>query len=478
MTTKKSDAKLTVPQIGEFIWIPDDKSVYERAKILEDHIVANDKSEKLVKVKTLGKVPEERTFQRSQCYDVDATHMLDLDDLIEMNSLHEAPLLDVLRRRWIKDNMYTYTGDFLVSINPYHLIEGQNDNPLKYLDLSQNMDKKKLLSPHVFAIANNALRAMVKTLLEEGEKVSQSIIVTGESGAGKTEASKQVMKFLTRSNTENVSFEGAEETAEQIMKVILDSNSIFEAFGNAKTVRNDNSSRFGKYIKLQYTADNQLWSAQTETFLLEKSRLVSVSKDDRNYHIFYQMIRGVDSDTKTRLGLKSVEIFKILTDGGSTVITTEQDDINEFEVVGKALPLMGCSPTEVTRIWEVLACCLHLGNIVCEAGPAPQHLVTLSSPSMPIEKITSLLGVTETSFVKALTSQSVKVGSEVHDKNLTAEETKNNINALIKWVYGALFNWIVSKVNTAHTAIATKQKKEVVKFIGILDVSMQYLCIT
>ena len=472
MATKRPESKSLTPQIGEFIWIPDEKSVFERAKILEDHIITNDKKDSHVKVKTMGKVPEERTLLRSQCYDVDATHMVDLDDLIEMNSLHEAPLLDVLRRRWIKDNMYTYTGDFLVSINPYHLIEGQNDNPLKYLDLSQNMDKKKVLSPHVFAIANNALRAMVKTVLEEGEKVSQSIIVTGESGAGKTEASKQVMKFLTRSNTENVSFEGAEETAEQIMTVILDSNSIFEAFGNAKTVRNDNSSRFGKYIRLQYTAANQLWSAQTETFLLEKSRLVSVSKDDRNYHIFYQMVRGLDSDTKTRLGLKSVDIFKILTDGGSTVITTEQDDINEFEVVGKALPLMGCTSTEITRIWEVLACCLHLGNIVCETGPAPAHLVTLSSPTLSIDEITKLFGVNEASFITALTSQAVKVGSEVHQKNLTAEETKNNINALIKWVYGALFNWIVSKVNTAHSAIATKQKKEVVKFIGILDVSV------
>ena len=340
-------------QFDGMIWVPDDVSVYEMAKIVEDHI--SDGKEQKVKVQLLGKNKVEKLLLRSLCYDVDVSHLVDLDDLIEMNSLHEAPLLDVLRRRWIKDNMYTYTGEFLVSINPYHIIEGQNENPLKYLDLSPQKEKKFLLPPHVFAIANNALREIVRTDLEIGDKINQSIIVTGESGAGKTEASKQVMKFLTCTNNENISFEGSEETAEQIMSVILDSNCVFEAFGNAKTVLNDNSSRFGKYIKLQYTADNRMWAAQTETFLLEKSRLVTVGKDGRNYHIFYQMVRGLDKETQKRLNITDINNFKILTEGGCTVLTNEDDDVVEFQSVLKALPLMGISIEESNRIWEVLS---------------------------------------------------------------------------------------------------------------------------
>jgi myosin-5 len=470
----------TSTPINELLWIPDDTSVYELAKIVQDHIYEGEQKEHMVLVETLNKKKVEKKLPRSVTYDVDKSHLVDLNDLIEMNSLHEGPLLDVLRRRWLKDNMYTYTGDFLVSINPYHQIANQNDNPLQYLDLSPKKDKSKLLNPHVFAIANNALREAVKKNdakanndddEEVERKISQSIIVTGESGAGKTEASKQVMNFLTLANKE-IFPSGGDAMADKIKNVILDSNVLFESFGNAKTVRNDNSSRFGKYIKLQYTEDNQLFAAHTETFLLEKSRLVSVGKDDRNYHIFYQLIRGIDNQTKTRLNLVNVDIFKILTDGGNTIITSEQDDINEFNSVLKALPEMGCTNDEITRMWELLACILHLGNINVNPASAEGQPVLLQSTSMPLEQMTNLLGVTLEGFIKAITVQivEVKMRNEKYDKILSVDETKNNILALIKWLYGALFNWLVSKVNSAHNSMVTNRKKEVVKFIGILDI--------
>ena len=454
---------------SELLWVPDENNVYELVKIIQDHVVEPDQKEEYVIVETIDNKRTEKKFPKSATYLVDKTHIAELPDLIEMNSLHEAPLLDTLRKRWSKDSMYTNTGEILVSINPYHNIPGLYENPLKYLDLSKT-NSAKSLPPHVYAIANNALRETIRTKFDDEDKVSQSIIVTGESGAGKTEASKHVMNFLTLANKETSPDNG--DAAEKIKNIILDSNSIFEAFGNAKTVRNDNSSRFGKYIKLLYTADNHLWAAHTETFLLEKSRIVSVGKDDRNYHIFYQLVRGLDENSKRKLKLNNVDSFKILTSGDCTTITTEQDDINEFQTVSKALVLMGCSNEEIEKLWELLACVLHLGNVTCTKSTDENTPCALDSPTMSMEEITNYFGVQLDGFTKVLSAQVVKVKhlDEKYEKLLSAEETVNNINALIKWIYGGIFNWLVTKVNSAHQVISTVEHKSVVKFIGILDI--------
>lgn len=451
----------------ESFWVPDDENVFEIGTVIHDRIVKEGSSEQYCQVLVQRETgPEKREYKRSLVYEVDKSHLEDLDDLIEMNSLHEAPLLDILRRRWLQDTMYTFTGEFLVSINPYKMLPGQNDNPLQFLDLTPKKKDAKV-TPHVFAVANFALREASKPVVED-EPASVSIIITGESGAGKTEASKQVLNFLTLANKH--SFPSDVVLADNVKNVIIDSNAIFEAFGNAKTVRNDNSSRFGKYIKLEYTADNQLWSAHTETFLLEKSRLVSVGTDDRNYHIFYQMVRGLDATSKAKLHLTRVEDYKILTSGGCTVITTEADDINEFTAVCKALVLMGCTPADIDHLWELLSCVLHLGNIT--VGPAETKKEQLQLASIALEELANILGVDIDGFVTALTMQKVNVKQtgEVYDKILSDEEIRNNIGALIKWVYGGVFNWIVAKVNNAYSTFNTSADKSVVKFIGVLDI--------
>lgn len=451
----------------ESVWVSDDENVFEIGTVIHDHIVKDGSTDKYCIVTVQRENgPEKREYKRSLVYEVDKTHLQDLDDLIEMNSLHEAPLLDILRRRWLQDTMYTFTGEFLVSINPYKTLVGQNDNPLQYLDLTPKKKDAKV-TPHVFAVSNFALREASKPVVED-EPASVSIIITGESGAGKTEASKQVLNFLTLAN--KASFPSDVELADSVKNVIIDSNAIFEAFGNAKTVRNDNSSRFGKYIKLEYTADNQLWSAHTETFLLEKSRLVSVGTDDRNYHIFYQMVRGLDVVSKGKLHLTRVEDFKILTSGGCTVITTEEEDITEFVAVCKALNLMGCTAADIDRLWELLSCVLHLGNII--VTPADTKKEQLQLTSIALEELANFLGVDIDGFVTALTMQKVNVKQtgEVYDKILSDEDIRNNIGALIKWVYGGVFNWIVAKVNSAYSTFSTSADKAVVKFIGVLDI--------
>jgi myosin heavy subunit len=336
-------------------------------------------------------------------------------------------------------------------------------------------------------------------------KKSQSIIVTGESGAGKTEASKLVMNFLTSVNQVSSS---SSSVAVVIKTIILESNAIFEAFGNAKTVRNDNSSRFGKYIKLQYTAENELWAAHTETFLLEKSRLVSVGKDDRNYHIFYQLIHGLrDTALRQKLKLTSVADFKILTSSGgvgaSAPLNVEseeelrQQEEREFAAVERALRDMNCCrEEEVAGLWSLLAAILHMGNIKTTDNPhhnhhhnnssdSSLHHVNVESPSLSLKDIAGLLGLSDQNqFLRALSTQHVKISSsslpsssqqqqtprEFFERRLSADDTRNNVLALIKWVYGGIFNWLVNRINSSSSSSSSSKSKTTVKFIGILDI--------
>ena len=291
-----------------------------------------------------------------------------------MNHLHEGPLLDTLRRRYEKNEIYTSTGDkILVSVNPYKLISGLYERPLRYLDLPENGESINSAAhrPHVYKVANGALNDMFQQTPSASDaeghaavggggsrtvalplsssssaaapvavgwrrrRVNQSVVVSGESGAGKTEASKHVMNFLVAADTEmrqdsdlTIRGESKEKNfGEGIKRVLIGSNLLFEAFGNAKTVRNDNSSRFGKYIKLQYNSENHLVSAYTETFLLEKSRLVNISLGERNYHIFYQMLIGIkDPALIAQLHLGPATQFKMLMDSSQNAHGSLEDE--------------------------------------------------------------------------------------------------------------------------------------------------------
>jgi myosin-5 len=287
--------------------------------------------------------------------------------------------------------------------------------------------------------------------------------VSGESGAGKTEASKQVMHFLIAANDfamarAEVSKGEAEDTGDRIRRVLTESSVILEAFGNAKTVRNDNSSRFGKYINLQYMADNQLVAAYTETFLLEKSRLVSVGRDERNYHVLYQLVRGLQSteaERAQRLGLRAVEDFKILTEGGCTLVGAgvgDEDDAAGFASLQRALEALGCSKEEKQGLWEVPACVLHLGNITFSALNNENERVELDLESFSFEEVANLLGVPEAQLRSRMAMQKVQAGNRdsVRTKILSLTDVQNNVMALVKYLYRSTFSWLVRKINYSH----------------------------
>lgn len=300
-----------------------------------------------------------------------------------------------------------------------------------------------------------------------------------------------MISFLIKVNQYITSDAGRSMTHQtiRIKDVILDSSVVFEAFGNAKTVRNDNSSRFGKYIKLQYTEDNGLISAVTETFLLEKSRLVSVGSNERNYHVFYQFLRGIDSfepELRNELFLATVESYKILTTGGNTLIRSVDDDIQEFQALYNALRNVGISHDDLHSLWQILAVILHLGNSTF-SDPVGEASATLEISSTTVDNVATLLGVPTSELLRCLTSQSVVIAkrSSVHAKILTASESMNNVLALIKWLYHRIFIWLLASINHCHGALVTASRTPV-KFVGILDIfgfeiletnSFEQLCI-
>ncbi|CAM9121267.1 unnamed protein product, partial [Ectocarpus fasciculatus] len=278
----------------------------------------------------------------------------------------------------------------------------------------------------------------------------------------------------------------------RIRDVLVDTNIVLEAFGNAKTVRNDNSSRFGKYTKLQYTADDKLSSAHTQTFLLEKSRLTAVGAKERNYHVLYQVAKGTDSSLdKEGLRLSSVNDFRILISGACTVAGKQDNDVELFTELCDALRTLGANDVEMTRLWELLAAILHMGNIRVQGSDGA---CGIESPSMPLEGVAALLGCSEDDITRSLLYHVVKVSSRasVSMKQLTPDETANNILALMKWLYNGIFTWLVSKLNAAY-ALNDKAGNSgagavgaVTKFIGILDIfgfetlltnSFEQLCI-
>ena len=371
------------------LWIPSKEEVWELG-------VITSLSDDSVTVQTLleGKAV---TLKKTDTHLLDESHLDSLDDLCQMNNLHEGPLLQMLRRRLLNNQIYTYSSDVLISVNPYATIPGLYDEPLRYLaptdddDEDEGGDESKMrarntaLPPHVYEIAHNALRELTRERKSSaGPAPSQSIIVSGESGAGKTEASKHAMQFLIKANEVTCALaeqgrgggggggdkgNGAmTDLGSHMKEVLLQSSVAFESFGNAQTVRNDNSSRFGKYIKLQYTSDGLLAAAETETFLLEKSRLVSVGRGERNYHVFYQLLCGMDAASKQALCLGGgVGQFKILAAEGDAGPSPQAAaaDKEGFDALSTALTALGCSQLELSAIWALLAALLHLGNVSC-----------------------------------------------------------------------------------------------------------------
>lgn len=371
-----------------------------------------------------------------------------VDDMTKLTYLNEPSVLDNLQRRYGLNEIYTYTGSILIAVNPF--------TKLPHLYNMYMMEQYKgapfgELSPHVFAVADASYRAM----MSEGR--SQSILVSGESGAGKTETTKLIMRYLTYVGGRAVHDE------RNVEKQVLESNPLLEAFGNARTIRNDNSSRFGKFVEIQFDSSGRISGAAIRTYLLERSRVVQITDPERNYHCFYQLCASVRETEMYKLGHPSN--FHYLNQSK----TYELDGVNnaeEYVKTRRAMDIVGISDDEQESIFRTLAGILHLGNI--EFSPGKEHdssVVKDQKSNFHLEMAAELFRCDINLLLATLTTRSIQTFEGIIVKALDCNAAIAGRDALAKTVYARLFDWLVEKINRS-----VGQDRESKIQIGVLDI--------
>ncbi|KAH8174246.1 myosin head (motor domain) domain-containing protein [Sarocladium implicatum] len=380
------------------------------------------------------------------------------DDLTNLSHLNEPAVLQAIRLRYLQKEIYTYSGIVLIATNPFARVDSLYVPGMVQVYAGK---QRATQAPHLFAIAEEAFMDMIRDVK------NQTIVVSGESGAGKTVSAKYIMRyFATREAPDDNGTRtkrGAEamsETEEQI----LATNPIMEAFGNAKTTRNDNSSRFGKYIEIMFDESTNIIGAKIRTYLLERSRLVFQPLKERNYHIFYQLVAGASDQQRQDLNILPIEEFEYLNQGGSPTIEGV-DDKAEFEATKKSLKTIGVTDDQQDEIFKLLAGLLHLGNVKITASRNDSVL----APTEPsLERACSILGVDATQFARWIVKKQLITRGEKITSNLSQAQAVVVRDSVAKYIYSSLFDWLVDIINQS---LATDEVLSRVKsFIGVLDI--------
>ncbi|XP_065800231.1 unconventional myosin-VIIa isoform X3 [Muntiacus reevesi] len=388
-----------------------------------------------------------------------------VEDMIRLGDLNEAGILRNLLIRYRDHLIYTYTGSILVAVNPYQLLSIYSPEHIR------QYTNKKIgeMPPHIFAIADNCYFNMKRNSRD------QCCIISGESGAGKTESTKLILQFLA-------AISGQHSWIEQ---QVLEATPILEAFGNAKTIRNDNSSRFGKYIDIHFNKRGAIEGARIEQYLLEKSRVCRQAPDERNYHVFYCMLEGMNEEQKKKLGLGQATDYNYLAMGNC--ITCEgREDSQEYANIRSAMKVLMFTDTENWEISKLLAAILHLGNLQYEDRTFENldACEVLFSPSLATAA--SLLEVNPPNLMNCLTSRTLITRGETVSTPLSREQALDVRDAFVKGIYGRLFVWIVDKINAAIYKPPSQEVKNSRRSIGLLDIfgfenfavnSFEQLCI-
>ncbi|KAM6165682.1 unconventional myosin-VI isoform 2-T2 [Erethizon dorsatum] len=413
----------------------------------------------------------------NQVFPAEEDSKKDVEDNCSLMYLNEATLLHNIKVRYSKDRIYTYVANILIAVNPYF------DIPKIYSsDTIKSYQGKSLgtMPPHVFAIADKAFRDM-KVL-----RMSQSVIVSGESGAGKTENTKFVLRYLTESYG----------TGQDIDDRIVEANPLLEAFGNAKTVRNNNSSRFGKFVEIHFNERSSVVGGFVSHYLLEKSRICVQGKEERNYHIFYRLCAGASEDIREKLHLSSPDNFRYLNRGCTRYFATKEtdkqisqnrkspeylkagslkdpllDDHGDFIRMCTAMKKIGLGDEEKLDLFRVVAGVLHLGNIDFEEAGSTSGGCNLKNKStQSLEYCAELLGLDQDDLRVSLTTRVMLTTAggtkgTVIKVPLKVEQANNARDALAKTVYSHLFDHVVNRVNQCFPFETSSY------FIGVLDIA-------
>merc|ERR1719495_2054151 len=346
------------------------------------------------------------------------------EDMADLTCLNEASVLHNIKERYYSGLIYTYSGLFCVVVNPYKRLPIYTE---KIIEIYKGK-KRHEVPPHVFAITDIAYRSMLQ------DREDQSILCTGESGAGKTENTKKVIQYLAyvaaskpkgsshapTSNDGSLSFKHDDEGFSwgELEQQLLKANPILEAFGNAKTVKNDNSSRFGKFIRINFDASGYIAGANIETYLLEKARIIRQAPDERTFHIFYQLLKGCSKEFKSQLLLDDAKNYTFMTQGGLRVPGI--DDIEEFAATQNAMKVMGITDEDMISIWRVISASLLFGNMEFKQERNTDQ-ATLPDNTVA-QKVAHLLGIQVTDLTKAFLKPRIKVGRDYVTKAQTKEQ--------------------------------------------------------
>ncbi|KAM7001778.1 myosin-1B-like isoform 2-T2 [Passerculus sandwichensis] len=422
-----------------------------------------------VTVKTEG--GETLTVKEDQIFSMNPPKYDKIEDMAMMTHLHEPAVLYNLKERYAAWMIYTYSGLFCVTVNPYKWLPVYNPEVV----LAYRGKKRQEAPPHIFSISDNAYQFMLT------DRENQSILITGESGAGKTVNTKRVIQYFA-----TIAASGDKKKEEQpsgkmqgtLEDQIISANPLLEAFGNAKTVRNDNSSRFGKFIRIHFGATGKLASADIETYLLEKSRVTFQLKAERSYHIFYQIMSNKKPELIEMLLITTNPYDYLYVSQGEITVPSINDQ-EELMATDSAIDILGFSADEKTAIYKLTGAVMHYGNLKFKQKQREEQAEP--DGTEVADKAAYLMGLNSADLLKALCYPRVKVGNEYVTKGQTVQQVYNSVGALAKAVFEKMFLWMVVRINQQ---LDTKQPRQY--FIGVLDIagfeifdfnSLEQLCI-
>ncbi|KAF0992774.1 hypothetical protein HZS_2692, partial [Henneguya salminicola] len=429
------------------VWVPNEELGFTSASIIDE------KPDKVtVRVVDTGK---QMTLNPDDVQRMNPPKFDKVEDMAELTCLNEASVLHNLTQRYYSNQIYTYSSLFCLVVNPYKRLPIYSE---KVLALYRGK-KRYEVPPHVYAIADSAYHSMLY------DRENQSILCTGESGAGKTENTKRVIQYLVF-----IGCKGAVQGAASVQDVqnkleqqLLKANPILEAFGNAKTIKNDNSSRFGKFIQINFDSTGFINSTSVTTYILEKNRVSHQHEKERSYHIFYQLSKGASKEVKQEILYQDLGTYRFLTHGDVTVPSI--NDAQEFNDLISSMEIMEIPKEDIDSMFKTLSAIMLLGNIVFVQDKSSDQALL---PNTEVaQKVCHLLKINVTDFTRSILKPRVKVGREFTTKTQTKAQVEFSTEALSKALYERVFKYIVAKINKA----LDKDRRTSPSFIGILDIA-------